>query len=85
MVNCLFQNSATDHLPVLVDYSLDIAKLNFQRTITKRSYRNFSKENWNKCLAEQDWLDVEDCHEVDDMVDVFNRNIKNMLVVIFGF
>ena len=71
------QNSATDHLPVLVDYSLDLTKLKFQHTVTKGSFRNFTRELWNTCLSQQDWLDVEDCEDVNDMVNVFNGNIRH--------
>ena len=50
-----------------------------QHSVTKRSYKNFTKELWNNCLAQEDWLDVTECEEVNDMVEVFNQNIKNAL------
>ena len=73
------QNSATDHLPVLVDYNLDFKKRKFQHTVTKRSFKNFTKELWNDCLSQQDWLDVSECEDVNGMVEVFNENIKKAL------
>ena len=73
------QNSATDHLPVLVHYNLDLTKARFQHTITKRSFKNFSKEVWNASLARQDWSDVENCEDVNEMVSVFDENVLKAL------
>ena len=48
-------NSATDHLPVISAYSLDKNKVIFKHSITKRSFKDFTKENWNESLARQNF------------------------------
>ena len=69
------KNSSSDHLPVVTSYSLDINKLRYRHTITKISFKDFNKERWNDALAQQDWLDVDECEDVNDMVTVFNNNM----------
>ena len=73
------QNSATDHLPVIVKYRIEAVKVIHKHTITKRSFKGFTTESWNSCLAQQDWFTVEDCENVDDMVEAFNNNIIRAL------
>jgi len=72
-------NSATDHLPVAVQYSLDLTKVSYQRQITKRSFKNFNKEIWNENLAKQNWAEIEYCLDVDEMVTLFDNNVKRAL------
>ena len=74
-------NSSSDHFPVAITYSLDMRKLRYNHTVTKRSYKGFTKEKWNEALEKQDWLDVEECSEsgVDQMVRVFDQNIQTAL------
>ena len=73
------KNSSSDHLPVMVSYNLDTKKVWYKRSITKRSFKNFTKEKWNASLAAQDWLDIEDHTDVDLMVRDFNAKIKDAL------
>ena len=72
-------NSSSDHLLGIVDYSLDITKVRFTHSVTKRSFKNFSNANWNQSLAQEDWLDVEEAVGVNDMVTIFNAKIKSAL------
>ena len=72
-------NSSSDHLPVLTAYSLNTTKLRYCHAVTKRSYKDFTMENWNAALAQQDWLDVEESSGVNQMVNVFNLNIQAAL------
>ena len=73
------KNSSSDHLPVVINYSLDLKKIRHKFSVTKRSFKNFTKEGWNRCLAEQEWLDVDDCEDVNQMVNMFNDNIERAL------
>ena len=76
------KNSSSDHLPVMVSYNLDKNKVQFTHSVTKRSFKNFTKEAWNDSLAKQDWMDVEDFANVDLMVKDFNEKIKLALDVV---
>ena len=73
------QNSSTDHLPVIIKYSLDLTKVSFKRSITKRSFKNFTKDIWNEALEQEDWLDVDDCEDVNEMVRIFTDNVNRAL------
>jgi hypothetical protein len=72
-------NSATDHLPVITQYSLDKNKVKYKHSITKRSYKTFTKERWNKSQASQDWSGLNKCEGVDQMVNIFDKNIAEAL------
>ena len=58
-------------------YNLAKTKPSYKRTITKRSYKNFTAERWNSCLENQDWSAVENCQNVEEMVWERNRNDKS--------
>ena len=73
------QNSSSDHLPVKIKYNMDTKKTSHKKSITKRSFKNFTKERWNEALEEEDWLDVEECEEVDEMVSIFTKNVTRAL------
>ena len=73
------KNSSTDHLPVVAYYNLAKTKPSYKRTITKRSYKNFTAERWNSCLENQDWSAVENCQNVEEMVSEFQENITAAL------
>jgi hypothetical protein len=51
----------------------------YKRSVTKRSFKNFTKETWNEALDQEDWYDVEDCDDVNEMVEVFAANINRAL------
>ena len=73
------ENSSSDHLPVVTTYSLNVKNLRYSHTITKRSFKDFTKERWNDALAQQEWQDVEECSGVNQMVTAFDRNIQEAL------
>ena len=73
------QNSATDHLPVIAEYCIKASKDSYKHAITKRSFKGFTTEAWNCCLAQQDWLLVDECETVNEMVKAFNENIIKAL------
>ena len=73
------QNSSTDHLPVIIKYSLNLTKVSYKRSLTKRSFKNFTKEGWNEALEQEDWLDVEDCEDVNEMVRLFTDKVNRAL------
>ena len=63
-------------------YSLDLAKISYKRSITKRSFKKFTKEKWNEALAREDWLDIEESEDVNAMVKIFTENINRALDVV---
>ena len=74
-------NSSTDHVPVLTSLNIDIKKdgSKFKRKVTKRSLKNFSVQAWNESLTKKNWVIINECTEVDDMVEIFNKNIEDAL------
>ena len=37
--------------------------------------QNFSEENWNKSLENKDWSGLEECNNVDEMVEIFGMDV----------
>ena len=51
------------------------------RTIRKRSYKYFEKEQFLQDLAEEDWTEVMTCRDVDEAVTCFTLKFKHVLDV----
>ena len=75
------ENSSTDHLPVVTKIwtNSKLDKSKFKRKITKRSMRNFTEEKWNSCLSKKNWMKIEECDDVNEMVSVFSEFINEAL------
>jgi hypothetical protein len=63
----------------MVSYNLDKNRVRYTHSVTKRSFKKFTKEAWNESLAKQDWLDVENHTDVNLLVEEFNEKIKKAL------
>ena len=74
-------NSSTDHLPVIIkvktNHSSDKSK--FKRKVTKRSFKKFTIEIWNACLANKNWSLIEVCSDVNEKVKLFSQYIEETL------
>ena len=73
------QNSSSDHVPVLVSYNTNLKKPMYSSSVTKRCQKFYTKDRWNKCLQEKDWSELDSCGNVDEMVEIFTRNITEAL------
>ena len=51
----------------------------YKRSVTKRSFKDFTTSSWITCLTNQDWSEIEHCESVDEMVKVFQENINEAL------
>ena len=73
--------SSTDHLPVVINLEINIKKdkSKFKQKVTKRSFKNFTTEAWNESLARKDWSKIQSLNSVDDIVEVFQKNIEEAL------
>ena len=73
--------SSTDHLPVVINLDIKIKKdkSKFKHKVTKRSFKNFTTEAWNESLERKDWSPIYSSNTVDEMVDVFQKNIEEAL------
>ena len=49
------------------------------RTVRKRSYKNFKKEDFLADLEQVDWSDLYTCRDVDLSVELFTRKFRNIL------
>ena len=47
--------------------------------MTKRSFKNFSVKAWNESLSKKNWAIINECPNVDAMVEIFNKNIEDSL------
>ena len=75
-------SSATDHLPVMAKVNLEGSKANGRnsmKVINKRSFKNFSQEDFNEDLRNEKWEKLDDATSVDDMVDSYENTITRLL------
>ena len=72
-------NSSSDHVPVIASFKTNQKLPKHISKVTKRSQKLFSKERWNSCLASKDWSELDECEGVDEMVEIFTKNITEAL------
>ena len=53
--------------------------LPYSRNVTKQCLKDFSEEKWNESLAMKECNVLENCNTVDEMVDIFTKNIEEAL------
>ena len=75
-------NSATDHLPILASLMVGIKESGSepsQKTITKRSMRDFNKTRWIDSLRNRNWTRVSAASNVDEMTTEFTSQVTKAL------
>ena len=72
-------NSSSDHLPIICKFSGHFKNLVFERTVTKRSLKNFTKNNWSDGLAKKNWSIIKEEDDLDQMVDKFSALMEEAL------
>ena len=74
-------NSATDHLPIVACMDLTAkTKTNAgQKTIRKRSMKDFTKTRWIDCLRNRDWSRVAELVDVNKKTKEFTNQINEAL------
>ena len=73
------ETSSSDHLPVVIDFSTNMNKPKYSHKITKRSYKHFTPEKWNNCLAIADWSKLEQSSDVNEMTVAFTKIVTDCL------
>ena len=64
-------------IKVKTNHSSDKSK--FKRKVTKRSFKKFTNEIWNACLANKNWSLIEVCSDVNEKVKLFSQYIEETL------
>ena len=78
------KNSSTDHVPIVITVSKQISNESHFKSITKRSYKNFSSESWNDILSKKKWdgceINNESCQisMLDNLVKMFLTILKKL-------
>ena len=75
-------NSATDHYPILASFNLGLKKEKNEqknKTITKRSMKNFTKTRWIDCLRNADWTKVKNLTDLNAKTTEFTNVINKAL------
>ena len=67
------ENSSSDHLPVIISISSIYKKKIYTRQVTKRTFKNFNKENWNAELNRQDWSKLESSSDIQNMENSLDK------------
>ena len=63
------ENSSTDHLPIIAEIKLNIkdkTKVK-NKTLIKRSMKNFTHTRWMECLSKQRWESIGETENVNEM------------------
>ena len=72
-------NSASDHYPVIMAYTTTAPKKIFKKQITKRSLKNFNKEDWNKTLQSKDWSELYKTNDLEKAVEIYTQIVNSAL------
>ena len=72
--------SSTDHLPILCEIRFKKPAARFVHEIRKRSYKTYTKEKWNECLAKKDRTTLDE-QDLDSMVETFTKHTNEALVI----
>ena len=69
------ENSATDHMPILVSFKIEERPKPYQTRkplIDKRSFKDFNKTRWIDALRNQDWSGASSTDEIEIKTEVFD-------------
>ena len=73
------ESSATDHLPIMACTNLYVKTKpvkQAQKTITKRSMKNFTKTRWFDCLRNRDWSKISYINDVEKKAEEFTNQVN---------
>ena len=72
-------NFSSDHMPIIASFATNQKIPTYNLTVTKRSQKLFTNERWNASLASKNWSEIENCENLDDMVEMFTKNVTEAL------
>ena len=76
-------NSATDHVPIIAELNLNTKAERkpdpSQKTIRKRSMKNFTKKRWIDCLRNRDWSSIYQIEDVEGKTSELTKQINEAL------
>ena len=76
------ENSATDHLPIVVSYQQDVGLTNPKKTggsILKRSMKNFTQTRWIDSLRACNWNPLSQITDINDQTQELTNQINQAL------
>jgi hypothetical protein len=72
-------NSSSDHRPVITKINLNITKSCYKRKITKRSFKNYTINNWNESLMKQPWSQIACEKDIEKKTDMLAKFMNTAL------
>jgi hypothetical protein len=75
-------SSATDHSPIIAKFITNRKKqktTNCQKTVTKRSMKNFTQTRWIDTLRSRDWSKISSLKDVNEMTEEFTKELTKAL------
>ena len=76
-------STATDHVPIAAFFVLNSKstpnKTTKQKTITKRTMKNFTKTRWIDALRNRDWTRIGSIQEINEQTEEFTKEINGAL------
>ena len=73
------KNCSSDHMPILCEYNDLKKKVLYEKKVTKRRMKNFTKEAWNSCLANKDWSFIDSNLGLNLMTEKFAKTVEEAL------
>ena len=69
----IIPNSSSDHNPVLTKINLNMEKCCYIRKISKRSFKNYTIDNWSDSLREQPWSQITSENDIEKKTDLLAK------------
>lgn len=73
------EESSTDHVPIIAEVKDKVKQVKENKIIFKRCMKEFTKEKWNKCLADKAWETLAETEDVEKMAGNFTTLITEAL------
>ena len=75
----MLRNSTTDHLPKKAEEEWLKLKKRQEKSIIRRSMKDFTKAKWNRSLVERRWERIGETEDIEEMTNTFNELVLDAL------
>ena len=73
------KNSSTDNLPIKAEVELLKVENRVEKSIIRRSMKDFTKAKWNRSLAGRRWERIGETEDIEEMTNTFNELVLDAL------
>ena len=73
------EESSTDHVPIIAELKNERKQKQKQKTIIKRSMKNFTEQRWKECLVRKNWEKLAETEDIEQMTEDLTKLITEAL------